>query len=81
MLDGATLVFVEVRFRKHEHFGRAEETVDFRKQQRIIHTAKRYLQTHPNAQQSPCRFDVVTFTTEVTSSKLEWIKNAFLVEE
>lgn len=43
MLDGLTLVFVEVRFRANTSFGSGAETVDLRKQQKIIN----YHQLHP----------------------------------
>ncbi|SDX07156.1 YraN family protein [Thiocapsa roseopersicina] len=75
MRDGATLVFVEVRYRRSERFGTAAETVDRRKQQRLTAAASHYLQAHPTV--LPCRFDVVAVSGE---DRIEWIKNAFSVE-
>lgn len=51
------LVFVEVRLRKSTRYGRPEETVDQRKQERLRRTAQCYLQEHPTHKQP--RFDVV----------------------
>lgn len=75
MRDGATLVFVEVRYRRSERFGTPAETVDRRKQQRLMAAASHYLQAHPTM--LPCRFDVVAVSGE---DRIEWIKNAFSVE-
>ncbi|HSO81418.1 YraN family protein [Thiocapsa sp.] len=75
MRDGATLVFVEVRYRRSERFGTPAETVDRRKQQRLTAAASHYLQAHPTM--LPCRFDVVAVSGE---DRIEWIKNAFSVE-
>jgi putative endonuclease len=75
MRDGATLVFVEVRYRRSDRFGTPAETVDRRKQQRLAAAASHYLQAHPTV--LPCRFDVVAVNGE---DRIEWIKNAFSVE-
>jgi uncharacterized protein (TIGR00252 family) len=75
MRDGATLVFVEVRYRRSDRFGAPAETVDRRKQQRLTAAANHYLQAHPTV--LPCRFDVVAVSG---GDRIEWIKNAFAVE-
>ncbi|GAB3092874.1 YraN family protein [Aestuariicella hydrocarbonica] len=70
MRDRDHLVFVEVRYRKSTRFGSASETVDFRKQQKLIRTAQYYLQSHPQLGTPPCRFDVVAIQgTPATSGK------------
>jgi putative endonuclease len=66
MRDGATLVFVEVRYRSSDRFGTAAETVDRRKQRRLTAAASHYLQGHPTV--LPCRFDVVAVSGEIASS-------------
>lgn len=82
MTDSNTLVFVEVRYRRSEHFGGALNSVTSIKQKKIRRTAAYYLQSHPQLQCS-CRFDVIglthTTTTAVHGAKLhfDWIKNAF----
>ena len=75
-LDGQTLVFVEVRLRRHTGFGGAAASVDRRKQQRIIHAARCYLQRYPRQADRPCRFDCILMNA-LDANQLEWIKDAF----
>ena len=75
-LDGSTLVFVEVRLRRNARFGGAAASIDYRKQQRIIHAARCYLLRFPKQAERPCRFDCVLLD-RLDSNQLEWIKDAF----
>ena len=75
-LDGETLVFVEVRYRKSARFGGAAASIDTRKQQRLIHAAQVYLLKHPRQANRPCRFDCVLLDT-LQSAQIDWIKDAF----
>lgn len=77
MQEHHTLVFVEVRSRRPHGFGSAAESVDYRKQQRLLAAAAHYLQAHPRHQNSPCRFDVIGIATQSGAENLQWIKNAF----
>ena len=74
MGDGDSLVFVEVRYRGHDRYGSAAETVDANKQIRIIRCAQQYLQRHPAARNRPARFDVISLDA---GQGLHWIPNAF----
>ena len=56
--DGPTLVFVEVKARADESFGRPEESVTPGKQRQIRKIARGYLLENP-AGDVACRFDVV----------------------
>jgi len=56
-LDGATVVFVEVRWRTDLTHGRPEETVGPLKQRRLAVLAAAWLASE-NRTSSPCRFDV-----------------------
>lgn len=56
--DGETLVFVEVKARADESYGRPEESVTPGKQRQIRRIAQGYLVTHP-APGVACRFDVI----------------------
>jgi len=80
MNDQQTLVFVEVRYRKTQHYGSSAESVTTTKQKKIIHTAEHYL-LHKVATQTPaCRFDVVAiYPSGETQNSLQfdWIKHAF----
>jgi len=75
MLDGETLVFVEVRYRKSSAFGSPLETVNYHKQQRIIHTAQHYIQAKQKYSFN-CRFDIVGINHK---NQVDWLKDAFQV--
>lgn len=75
MRDGQTLVFVEVRYRRSVRFGSAAESVDGRKQGKLLAAAAHYLQTHPKAARRACRFDVVALAGQQTD--IDWIRDAF----
>lgn len=72
MRDQSTLVIVEVRFRKSNKYGSAEESITLRKQSRIIATAQHYLLV--NKVNSAIRFDVIAMSGD---NDINWIKNAF----
>lgn len=74
MQDGPTLVFIEVRLRRNDDFGGAAASIDNRKQQRIIRTARQYLASL--ARTPPCRFDAVLMD-KAPSHDAQWLKNAF----
>lgn len=57
--DAGTLVFVEVKTRADEEFGRPEEAVTPAKQGQIRRIARGYLVGHPG-DGAGCRFDVVS---------------------
>jgi len=77
MQDGKTIVFVEVRYRSRSDFGSAAESIDSRKQQRLVVTAQHYLQTQPLLAGCDCRFDVVLIRGDARQPSVEWIRNAF----
>jgi putative endonuclease len=78
MLDGDTVVFVEVRYRRHSAWGGALESVDFRKQEKLILAAQLFLQKETRWADAACRFDVVAVEGNAKSgSPLNWIKHAF----
>ncbi|MDP3062768.1 MAG: YraN family protein [Chloroflexota bacterium] len=58
-MDGATLVFVEVRTRRGASFGTPQESLTRRKQERLIATAETYLQEHSDAPKE-WRIDLVS---------------------
>ncbi len=77
MLDGPTLVFIEVRYRASSIFGTPEDTVTRTKQQRVIRAAQVFLQRYPGHAQRDCRFDVVAITGGAERPEVRWIKGAF----
>jgi len=72
LLDGATLVFVEVRMRASRSFGGAAESITGRKRLRLIATARHYLSRQSTT--PACRFDVILMNHD---SAIVWIKDAF----
>jgi putative endonuclease len=57
--DGDDLVFVEVKTRRSERAGTAEEAVSSAKQGRIVRLARAYVATVGEQPQAGIRFDVV----------------------
>jgi putative endonuclease len=75
--DKDTLVFVEVKTRRREDFGRPVEAVDREKQKRISRGALTWLRMLDN-RDILFRFDVVeVIITDDAKPRLELIKNAF----
>ena len=79
MLEGATLVLVEVRSRTTAEHGSAAATVGPRKQQRFIRAARHLLLTRPDYRRLPARFDVVAIDPGATGEppRVSWIRDAF----
>ncbi|SNS24613.1 YraN family protein [Pseudomonas segetis] len=78
MLDIDTVVFVEVRYRHHNAWGGATESVDRRKRGKLTQAAMTFLQQESRWNQHPCRFDVVAINPDSKGKlQLNWIKNAF----
>lgn len=75
MNDDETTVFIEVRYRKNNHYGDAKESVTSQKQNKIRSTALHFIQSHPR--HDNVRFDVIAITGEGSRQQLEWIQNAF----
>jgi putative endonuclease len=59
--DGATIVFVEVKARTSERYGRPAEAVTLDKQAKVAAMAGDYL-ARRGLHGAPCRFDVVSIT-------------------
>lgn len=73
--DTDSLVFVEVRYRQQPGFGTAAESVDARKQSKLLACARHFLQANAGSADQPCRFDVVSVNG--ASNEIDWIQNAF----
>lgn len=72
-LEGATLVFFEVRLRSSSDFGGASASVTYHKQRRLILAAQHFLiGKKPGA----CRFDVIAMSA-LDADSIEWIRDAF----
>ncbi len=71
MEDGATLVFVEVKYRSSDVMGLPAESVNTSKQERIRRLAAVYLAKQGTT--TDCRFDVVG----ILGDRISWLKGAF----
>lgn len=72
------VVFVEVRFRKNAHYGSALESIDFRKQRKLINTAQFFMQKYDPRLQRTYRFDVVAIQGEPGNNPdIQWVSPAF----
>ena len=76
MRDGDVLVFVEVRYRRSVRFGTPAETIRREKQERLLKSARHYLQANYRKLEPRCRFDVIVMTGDLTNPNVEWIRDA-----
>jgi putative endonuclease len=76
MLDGATLVLTEVRYRASTDYGGAAASVDWRKQRRLVNAAEHLLMKRAELKRYPARFDVIAITAGA-EPQIDWIKRAF----
>ncbi|MCH1553912.1 MAG: YraN family protein [Luminiphilus sp.] len=75
--DGA-VVFSEVKMRSGYAYGGASAAVTKTKQQKILKTARLYLQQNPEQALCACRFDVIAIEQGYRSLTITWIKSAFI---
>jgi putative endonuclease len=78
--DSGVLVFVEVRTLKESAGHTPEETIQWKKQQRLSRTALAYIQ-HKGLEEWPARFDVVAVAFAGNRSTLRHIPDAFEIWE
>jgi putative endonuclease len=81
MRDGATLVFIEVRYRADDRFGGGAASITAAKRRRLVRAASLFLAAHPRWADSPCRFDVVDASGDVGTPTLNWIRDAFRADD
>ncbi|SMB95397.1 putative endonuclease [Thermanaeromonas toyohensis ToBE] len=76
--EGGEIVFIEVRTRSSSAFGLPQESIDFRKQNRLRRLASFYLKQRKLHGQ-PCRFDVVAvlLNGQGRVARIELIRGAF----
>jgi putative endonuclease len=81
MRDGACVVFVEVRYRRHAGFGGGAASVDAGKRRRLLHAAQLFLVAHRDLRDAPCRFDVVDASGDPDAPTLRWLRDAFRADD
>lgn len=74
--DGDTLVFVEVRKRLNNEYGKPEESLTLKKRNKIRKTAEAYLYIN-KIENIECRFDFIGIEKENDEITINHIKNAF----
>ena len=74
--QGKSLVFIEVKARKSDRFGRPEMAVTPKKQRKISMTALYYLKSTKQSN-IKARFDVVAIKSTSNGPDIKIIKNAF----
>ena len=77
MLDGDTVVFVEVRYRERAGHGDALASITRDKQDKLIRTAQLWLAAHPQYAQCSCRFDAVGYDGPAPDARMQWARGAF----
>ncbi len=81
MLDGDTLVFVEVRFRRSAGFGGGVASVDARKRRKLVTAARAFLHSHRGFADATCRFDVIDGSGDPAAPTFEWLRDAFRADD
>lgn len=78
---GGVLVFLEVKTRRDHQFGFPAESVDWRKQQKIIRVAEAYLQAK-GLENRAARFDILSITWDGKSEPgFSLLEDAFTIGE
>lgn len=75
------IVFVEVRSRSGTSYGTAAETIDSRKQAKLLRSAMFYLQSKNWLNHINSRFDVIAIHFLQNDIQFDWIENAFGMDE
>lgn len=70
------IVFFEVKYRKNQKFGFAEESISKSKKIKIVKTAMEFLEKN-NIFEKDIRFDVIA----LNGTQINWIKNSFWGDE
>lgn len=78
--EDGSVVFVEVKTRSSDAFGRPEEAVNYFKRKKMIDTARYYLHRN-NLANRDCRFDVVSVKLGANENgEISLFRNAFEIE-
>ena len=76
MLEGDCLVFVEVRARRSLAFADPADTVDHRKQRKLVRTAAMFAARNRHYAALAMRFDVIAIDGS-RAPRIRWIRDAF----
>ena len=76
-LDSERLAFIEVRYRRHSHFGSALASVSPATQRKVFMAAQTFMTSHRDYCNRYCRFDIIAFDGPRGSTTAHWLKGAF----
>lgn len=79
--DVASVVFVEVRYRRDSRFGGGAASIDVHKRRRIVRAAQVFLSAHPRLAHLPCRFDVIEAEGDPAAPRFGWLRDAFRADD
>jgi putative endonuclease len=75
--DGQSILLIEVRARKSSRFGSAVDSIDRRKQAKLLKAAGYFLMRHPECSGAALRIDVVAIDRIASARpEIRWVKNA-----
>ncbi|MBI2638555.1 YraN family protein [Candidatus Peregrinibacteria bacterium] len=74
-LHGTILIFVEVKTRTNESFGRGEESMNYFKRTRIHRAIERYLDRHGDREDTDYRVDLIEVELDPTTKALKNINH------
>jgi putative endonuclease len=77
----ATLVFIEVRYRRDDRFGGGAASIDRRKRRKLVQAAQAFLGAHRAYAHGACRFDVVDADGDPNTPRLVWLRDAFRADD
>ena len=80
MLDGNTVCFIEVKYRKSLNFGGAASAISYSKKQKIIKTAQIFMRENQKLANRAMRFDALILQQIDQDISINWIQNAFYAE-
>ena len=81
MLDGDTLVVVEVRYRRHTRVMNPCQSLTRDKLLRISRAARVFVYRHPCWRDHAVRFDVVGLHGPLEAAEMNWIRGAFTIDD
>ena len=82
MRDGATVCFVEVKYRASRAFGGAAHSLPRSKRQKLIRAAQVFVAANRKLAAAPMRFDALLIQGRADGGdQIEWIRDAFRLDE
>lgn len=81
MSEDATLVIVEVRYRRSTRLMNPCESLTAQKLRRVALATRHFMQRHRQWREAPVRFDVVGIHGPLGDARMNWIRGAFTIDD